>query len=266
MKDIKYVIEELLSKKFMILLEVDTGRYHSLSQIAEKVGITKQGVSEYLKKMKEEGIIEVIEGEYRATVKGVEKLFLHLSQLEKYMEEKRKKLNIIEICSAIAGNDIKKGEKVALFMSNGYLYAFVNKTSSSYAEAIENAKKGEDVAIKNIRGIIDLCLGKISLFSLPSAEKGGAKKVNSVKLKSKIEEINADRIGVMDIVGKVALDNAKIKYDFEFCPINSAIEACQRGLNVILVGEEKEMRHAISLIEEYNSNALDEIKYEVFYF
>ncbi len=262
-KTLNYVIEELLSKKLMILLEVATGKYHNLTQIAEKVGITKQGVSEYLKKMKEDGLIEVVEGEYKATMKGIEKLFSYLSQLEKYMEEKRKKLNIMETCSAIAGNEIKKGEKVALFMKNGYLYAFSNRKSSSYAEAIENAKKGEDVAIKNIRGIIELSLGKIFLFSLPSAEKGGAKRVNIKRLKEKIEKINVDKIGVMGIVGKVALDNAEVKYDFEFCPINSAIEACQKGLNVALVGEKKEIRHAISMIEEYNSNALDEIEYFV---
>lgn len=261
--DISYKIMELLSKRFLILLEIATGDYFSLNQIAEKVGITKQGVSEYLKKMKEDGLIEIVDKKYRVTVKGIELLFSELAELDKYLEEKRKKLNIIECCPAIAGDDIEKGDRVYLFMENGYLYAYKRKKSSAIAEAIESAKKGEDVGIKGVKGIIDLKLGKIHLFALPSIIKGGTKALNHEKLKKEIEKITANKFGVLDIVGKVALDKIGIKCDIEFSPLQSAIEASQRGLNVVLLGDEKEIKYAKAKLDEYNANALEEIEYEV---
>ncbi|HHF55628.1 MAG TPA: winged helix-turn-helix transcriptional regulator [Thermoplasmatales archaeon] len=254
---------ELLPKKFMILLEISTGEYYNLSQIAEKIGITKQGVHEYMKKMREEGLIEIIEGKYRVTVKGVEAIFSYLDKLDRYLEEKKKKLNIMEYSVAIAGDDIKKGEKVYLAMENGYLHAYKSKKTSASATAAENAGKGEDIAIKNIRGIIEYPFGKIHLISLPNIKDGGSKRLEIKKLKKAIEEIKADRIGVSDVVAKVAIEKAGIKYDFEFCPIQTALEAVQKGLTVILLGEEKEIRYAISKIEEYNANALKEIEYEL---
>ena len=259
---ISYKIMELLSKKFLILLEIATGDYFSLNQIAEKVGITKQGVSEYLKKMKEEGLIEVVDKKYRATVKGIEYLFSKLAELDKYLEEKRKKLNIIECCPAIAGDDIEKGDRVYLFMENGYLYAYKRKRSSAMAEAIESARKEEVVGIKGVKGIIELKLGKIHLFALPSIIKG-TKALNLEKLKKEIEKINANKFGVLDVVGKVALDKIGIKCDIEFSPLQSAIEASQRGLNVVLLGEEKEIKYAKAKLDEYNANALEEIEYEL---
>ena len=259
-------MNELLPKRYMILLEVATGEYYNLNQIAEKIGITKQGVYEYMKKMKEDGLIEVVEGRFKATVRGIETLFSYLEQLDKYLEERKRKLNIIQCCAAIAGEDIKKGEKVYLLMKNGYLYAYKNKRTSATAIAAENAKKGEDIAIKSVRGIIELSFGKIYLFSLPSITEGGSKKANLEKLKKALEKIKADKIGIIDVVGRASLEKIKVKYDFEFCPIQTALEIVQKGLNVVLVGEDKEIRYAISKIEEHNVNALEEIKYEVYHF
>lgn len=259
----KIMVKELLSKKFMILIEVATGDYYNLNQIGEKIGITKQGVYEYLKKMREEGLIDIIEGKYKATFKGIETLFSYLNEIDAYLKNKKDKLNLIEGCSAIAGEDIKKDDKVSIFMENGYLYAYKSRKANATANAMEDARKGEDVLIKNIRGIINLQIGKIFLFSLPSANKGGAKKIDTKKLREKIEEIKADRIGIMDVIGKVAIEKAGLKYDIEFSPAQAAIEGVKRGLNIALLGEEKEVRRAIMKIEEYNANSIENIEYEV---
>jgi predicted transcriptional regulator len=253
--------KDLLSKKFLILLEIATDG-ENLSSVAEKIGITKQGVSKYLKEMKEDGLVSIIRNKYKVTMKGIEEIFDGVNSLERYIDEKKKKLNIIRICYAIAGNKIMKGEKVALFMRGGYLYAYSKKNSSAYGIAIKNAKKGESIAITGIEGIINLSFGEIYLFSLPSPEKI-YKKINFEKLREKIEEIGVERIGIIGEIGKIASMKAKIRYDFEFCPVNSAIEAVQKGLKVALIGEENEIRRAISSIEEYNSKSMQEIKYRL---
>ncbi|MBC7080956.1 MAG: ArsR family transcriptional regulator [Thermoplasmatales archaeon] len=253
------MVKDLLSKKFLILLEIATDE-KNLSDIAEKIGITKQGVSKYLKEMKENGLVNVVNGKYKVTVKGIEKIFSSLNSLERYLEEKKKKLNIMKICYAIAGNKIKKGEKVALFMKNGYLYAYSGRISSAYGISTKNVEKGEDVAITGIEGIIELSLGEIYLFPIPSPEK---KKTSFEKLRKKIQEIKVDKVGIIGEIGRIAVKKAKIKHDFEFCPVNSAIEAVQKGLKVALIGEENDIRKAILSIEDYNSKSTKEIKYHL---
>ena len=106
--------EKSLSTKMLILLEISTGHYSQLSPIAEKIGITKQAVSDYLKKMREEGLVLIMNGEHRASVKGVELLHSQLLELNEFLDKKIQRLNIIENCAAIAGNEIQKGEKVGL--------------------------------------------------------------------------------------------------------------------------------------------------------
>ena len=77
-----------------------------------------------------------------------------------------------------------------------------------------------------------------------------------------ISEIAADKTGVTDIIGRVALEKVNLPYDFEYGAVQTALEMAQRGLNVILVGERREIQNAIAKIEEYNASALDEITYK----
>ncbi len=259
-------MNEILPRKYMILLEVAGGDYHTLDQIAERIGITKQGVHEYMKRMREEGLIENVRGKYRATVKGVETLFSYLENLEKYLEEKKRRLNMMEYSIAIADDEIRKGDKVHLFMKEGYLHAAKtvrDVKGKATAEAAHDAGKDEDVAVKKIKGIIELSLGRIYLIMLPSAIKGGSRKVNIEKIREFVEEVKADRIGVTDVIGKTVMKKAGIEMDFEFCAIDTAIEMAQKGLNVILAGEEKEIRYAVSKIEGHNAESIEEITYSL---
>ena len=259
------MVSDILSKKLLILMEIATGNYTKLDQIAERVGITKQAVSDYVKKMKKEGMINVSNGYYRVTPMGIDILFEKIDRIERYINERKKKLQMIEIFSAIAGNDIRKGNKVALFMKNGFLYAYASKKSTCYAVAIENAKKGEDVALTKAEGIIDMKVGKIYLAMLPPPQQGGSKSIDYGTLKKVMEKIKPDKIACLDIIGKIAFKKMDIESSFEFAPIEASINACERGLNVLLAGAEDEIRQAIARIEDYNSGAIEKISYEIVY-
>jgi len=64
-----------LITELLILLDVINNPHVKLKNIAEKLDITVQGASEYLRRMRKEGFIQNIGGEYKATKKGIE--FLH---------------------------------------------------------------------------------------------------------------------------------------------------------------------------------------------
>ncbi len=258
--------EKSLSTKMLILLEISIGHYSQLSPIAEKIGITKQAVSDYLKKMRKEGLVLIMNGEYRASVKGVELLHSQLLELKEFLDKKIQRLNIIENCAAIAGNEIQKGEKIGLFMENGELIAYQGKKSSSIGIAMRDAKKGEDVPIKNMEGIVEHKMGKIHLIELPSPAEGGTRACDIEKICKWIEMQKIDRIGASDVVAKALLKKLRKPYDFEFACAHAVIEAAQKGLNVLLLGWGEGIKKAISDIEEFNASSPERIQYKLISF
>jgi len=259
----KLLRDKSLSTQLLILLEVATSHHSRLTTIAEKIGVTKQAVSEYIRKMREEGLIHTINGEYRATMQGIQFLHSRLIELKKFLDTSMKKLEIIEKSSAIAGNDIRKGQKLGLFMEKGNLVAYSNRPSPSTGTAMNDAARGEDVAIKDMEGIVKHEIGKIYLIELPSPDDGGTRALKMEKLEAAINKIKPDKIGFYGAVARAALKKIGMKGDFEFAPSDAAIDAAQRGLDVAFLGCGEGVKKTLSEIEEFNSSSGERIYYEI---
>src|SRR5207249_1770849 len=63
-----------VTTRLLFLFEVTTTRHTRLRTIAERLGMTVQGVSEYANGLQVDGLLVLADGEYRATKKGVELL------------------------------------------------------------------------------------------------------------------------------------------------------------------------------------------------
>jgi len=259
----KLLRDKSLSTQLLILLEVATGHHSRLTTIAEKIGVTKQAVSEYIKKMKEEGLIHTINGEYRATMQGIQFLHSWLIELKKFLDTSMQKLDIIESGAAIAGNNIKKGQKVGLFMENGNLVAYSRRDSPSTGIAMTDAFRGEDVSITDMEGIVEHEIGRIYLIELPSPDDGGTRALKIEKLKNTMNKIKPDKIGFHGAVARAALGKVGMTGDFEFAPSDAAIDAAQRGLDVAFLGCGEGVKKMISEIEEFNNSSGERIYYEV---
>ncbi len=75
---------------------------------------------------------------------------------------------------ALAREDLKKGETVWLKMDEGILYAGKEETPA-YAEVLHDAKKGQDVALVSLGGVIELEPGFIVIIKLPTINQGGSR-------------------------------------------------------------------------------------------
>mgnify|MGYP003681896344 CR=1 FL=1 len=255
--------DKSLSTRLLILSEITSGRYSHLSPIAQKLGITIQAVSDYLKKLREDGFVQHINGEYKATMDGVEFLHHEFLELKKFIDLKMDELSIIENCVAIAKTEIKKGEKAGLYMEDGILVAYAGKKSSSMGIAMRDALKGEDVPLKNLEGVMEHEIGKIYFIEVPSSLEGGSRTAKKQGIQKLLEEIRPNRIGVMGVVAKSIMEKIGKKYDFEFALAESAIEMAQCGLTVALIGSSEKIREGILKIENFNSSSLDKIRYNV---
>jgi len=251
------------STTLLILLEITTGRHTKLKTIAEKLGITVQGVSEYLRGMIKDGLVLHVRGEYRATNKGVELLHQNFLEIKDFVDESMKKLEIVNVCAAIAGSDIKKNDEVGLFMESGMLTGYPNKKASSMGTAISSAKKGEDVGIKDLEGIVALKPGKLWVVELPGISAGGSRSVPLEKVNELCHKTNCDRIAALDIVAFSLIKKLNLKCHIEFAATKASLEALQKGLDVMVFGSEDETNRFVPRINEFNATSPKKIKYKL---
>lgn len=222
--------------RFQILAEIAKNQPHLRQKdIAEKLGITVQAVSENIKSLTDEGFVEIREDtvRYHITKRGIEKLKKEAVDLRKYAEQVVETMNTYKsIWPAIAESELKTGEEVWLKMENGTLYATKNKTSAK-AEVLQGGLKGEDIALTKLEGTIELKTGNVTIIRLPTINQGGSRICNLDKI-LEIYKGGFDRVGVMGTISKAVTDKLNISPDFEFATPYATIAASKRGLNVLV--------------------------------
>src|SRR5207247_7407821 len=129
--------------QLLILLETSM-RHHAVQRtIAEALGMTVQGVSEYLRAMERERLVQVADGEYRPTIEGVRVLHERFRGLRDFVDRASKGLSIIDVTAGIAGNEIERGETVGLFMKGGSHIAYARIASPSCGHWLGAAQSGD---------------------------------------------------------------------------------------------------------------------------
>src|SRR5574341_980513 len=161
--------------KFQILVEISAHQPDvRQKEIADKIGITPQAVSEYIKDLAAEGFL-FSDGRvrYRVTKKGVDWVLEKAVELKKYsryiMEDV---ISHVSVATAIAKERFNKGDKVALRMENGLLYAGSWEGDVS-GITISDADEGEDVGVTDLKGMINFPPVSITIGKVPRVERGG---------------------------------------------------------------------------------------------
>ena len=166
---------EILQKRgalthFQILGEISK-QEPNLKQkdLAERLGITIQAVSENIKTLTELGYITSKDGRapYKITQKGINKVKKDAITLRKYSDSVLETMTYYKSTwPAIAKEDLKEGDEVGLYMEDGRLYASINAQTDAYADVILDTKKGFDVALTNLKGTIEIKESKILIITL----------------------------------------------------------------------------------------------------
>ncbi|MCK9151643.1 MarR family transcriptional regulator [Methanobacterium alcaliphilum] len=243
--------------RFQILGEIARSQPHLRQKdIADKMGITVQAVSENIKGLIDEGFVESGAGrsKYKITKRGIERLKKEAVLLRKYADEVLGVMNSYKsIWPAIANEDLKSGDEVGLFMDGGTLYATKSlysskENTSAYAEVLNDALKGEDVALAGLGGTIQLDPGNVVILTLPTIDDGGSRACD-VKKVMEIYEKGFDRVGIMGTVSRGLVDKVGIKVDFEFATPQASVAAAKRGLNVLVFAVGKMTNSIIRRLE-----------------
>lgn len=243
---------------FQILGEVSKNEYHLRQKdIAERLDITVQAVSENIKTLVDEGYISSQEGRapYKITQKGLTKVKKDAVLLKKYADDVLEIMNYYKsIWPAIASEDMEIGDEVSLYMNNGLLYAKLNSNDNTnsddnstehrgaIAKVLESVSKGDDVPLSSLHGNIYLSEGQVVIITLPTINQGGSRATDLDIIKNIYEnglsrwgeDSGFDKVAVMGTISHVVPNKLNIPYEIEFAVAQSTIAATRKGLNVLV--------------------------------
>jgi putative transcriptional regulator len=242
--------DKATATKLQILIEIAAGQPDiQQKDIAKKLSITPQWVSEYTIKFIKEGLI-ISEGrsKYRITAEGVDWIMKLLRELRDYFTTAEKAVRNIAISAAIANCDIAQGQQISLIMKDGMLYADTYNGQGAKGTAVSDAKAGEDIGISNVEGIVDLEQGKVTILKVPGLQRGGSRNVDLARLG---KEISGEGIvGAIGIEAITALKQIGSEPNYTYGTKEAITEAAQSGLSSVVVCVDDEIPDLLQTLGE----------------
>jgi putative transcriptional regulator len=257
---------ELIRKKsrltrMLILRELVVGNHKDQRSIADAIGITPQAVSEYLKRMEEEGIVILDPRPPRTTVKGVDILQHDLLQLKDYIDRSIEGLEIVRSTDAIAASRIKRGDRLRIFMRDGFLHCEQGDKGPSTGVAENDGEIDDIVMISGLSGVVDVPEAKLLFVELtPARSGGGSVRIDREMFERVKEGFCADgspRVAVLDQEAASLMIRSGLDYDLELPRAPTIAGTIERGIPLICLGTP----HSISRI--FTSQELSSERYKI---
>jgi putative transcriptional regulator len=252
-----------LSTKVLILYEMMREPGVGQRDLAVTLDVTPQAVSDYLKHMEQEGLVEREGRAVRPTMVGFQFLQEHLQELGDFTFRAMRDINVINSCAALAGEDLKEGDRVVLELREGNIVALKGKWGPSTGVASRDAKAGEDVAVQELEGMMEHRPGSVSIASLPSSIEGGTASADLDGLAARLEDGTSDVVAAVDPVGLVAARKLGFETDIRFGVDRGTIDAAMRGLDVLVLGARDTVGQVVDAVEAHNKRSEIRINYSI---
>lgn len=249
------------STRVLFLHEVTANRHTRLRTIAERLGMTVQGAADYAHALEADGLLVVSDGEYRATKRGISLLQSRLRELRAFVDQASRSTAFVETTAALAGAAIRRGDRVGLFMEDGYLMAYPDRTSTSMGVAAEDAAKGERVPVRGLEGIVSLRPGRVTIVRVGPAALAPGRPVPSSAQRI-LPRARKAIVASMDVTGLAAARRLGLRPRIEFGVLPAVIQAAEQGVNVVVFLPEERAAEAAQAIESANAELEDKIPYE----
>jgi len=239
-----------LTTRFQILVEVAANQPNiQQKDIARKLGITSQAVSEYVNGLVNDGwLASDGRSRYRVTREGVNWVLKAFRELGRYSSFVEKAVTNITVCAAIADCDLSQGQVVGLEMKDGLLFATGVARKGVKGVATSDASKGEDVGVSDIEGMVELAIGKLTILKVPDIQSGGSKQVDLARLERELKRRGL--IGAIGIEALAALRRIGLEPHYFYGVTEAAIEAARSSLPFLIVCVDDEVPHLLTRLGE----------------
>jgi len=235
--------------RFQVLVEIAEHQPSIRQQeIAEKLGVTPQAISEYIRVLVEDGLISAEgRGRYYVTHKGVEWVINNAEMIEGYARHVRRDIiHQVVTWAAIADTDLKKGDAVGVYMKGGWLYAG-KKPQTAMGKVVNDADEGDDVGVARLAGIIEHTEGKITVAKIPRIERGGSSAVNLDKLKILVKDTEV--IGAVGLEAYLSLKKIDVTPNMFYGAREGVIEAAFHGMRCLMLIVDEEFTDFLKRME-----------------
>ena len=239
-----------LATKFQILVEIAANQPNIQQRdIARRLNITPQAISEYIKGLIKEGsLTSKGRSRYKVTTEGVNRVLKALRELRDYSSFAVKAVANISVSAAVADCNLSQGQTVGLKMKDGLLFATDTMGEGAKGIAVSNAREGKDVGISEIEGIVELDIRKITILKVPDIQGGGSKSVDLTRLKKEIS--NRGLVGAIGIEALVALRQIGTEPDCFYGVKEAVVEAAYTGLSPVVVCVDNQTSDLLQRLEE----------------
>ncbi|MDD1741729.1 MAG: MarR family transcriptional regulator [Methanotrichaceae archaeon] len=238
------------SSRFQILVEIAAHQPNlRQKEVAERLGVTPQAISEYIKELAADGLVTT-DGRmrYNITKEGVEWLLESAAELKRYARVVMEEIIChVSVWTALADEDLAEGERVSLEMREGLLFANRKKNIEATGVTISDAYRGEDVGVSDLRGLINLEEGRITVCKVPRIQLGGSRKADLESLKNLFDENKM--VCCLGIEALVALRKLGKDPDVMFGAKESSIEAAYHGISSIIVSVDEQVPNILNRLE-----------------
>ena len=225
----------------------------SRKDIARRIGVTSQAVSEYVNGLEKDGwITSDGRSRYRVTRDGVNWILKELRELRRYSTFVEEAVTNVTVCAAVADCNLSKGQAVGLVMRDGLLFAIEHVGKGARGIVTADARREEDVGVSDIEDIVELAMGKVTILKVPDIQRGGSKSADITKLKKELGK--EELVGAIGIEALVALRRAGVEPRYIYGVTEAAIEAAHSGLSFLVVCTGSE---APPLLERLGKENLD---------
>jgi putative transcriptional regulator len=254
MGEISFMVEILQNQnsatRFRVMVEIVANQPNiQQKQIAGRLEITPQAVSDYIKQLLKDGLL-ISEGrsKYRLSIEGIDWMIKQIRTTKEYLAQAEQLIGNVRISGAIAETAIRKGQGVGLLMKDGMLFATSDDCVAAQGTAESDAGPGEDVGISNIQGIIELTVGVVTIAELPAIQRGGSARTNLDKLSHEIGRHKP--IIAIGVEAITALQRIDSKPDYTYAATEVTIDAARLGLSPLVICIDDETPFIIRRLEE----------------
>jgi predicted transcriptional regulator len=246
--------------RVLILATLEARPTATLSDVAETLGVTVQAISAHAQEMARQGLLELSEGSYRPTAKGRQVLHEGVRQLRDAVTALADPLDVIQVASAVAAAPIAAGQEVGLFMADGELEARPSANAPSRGRAAAGAKPGDEVIVAELKGMVKLEPGHLTVVSLPGPAEGGIARVDAARLRKLLAGYRPRKVGAhgtgAHILARRLVGEGLPSLDFAFAADRACFNAAERGLDVLLLVTRDRLSEVMQAFERLNAATL----------
>ena len=248
--------------ELLIMIEILQAPSVRLKDIADKLDITVQAVSQYVSEMKKEGLVADKGADLRPTRKGMQITQEHFTGLKDQVDSILRRVSVIDRCIAIAGKTLEKGKAVGLVMEDGMLMAYPESKAASTGQALESAAEGDDVLVGQLEGIVDMDLGELLIVEAPAPLDGGSKSASIDRTRGKVESFSPGLLVAGDTTGSALLMKTSGEFFTIHAPIESAMSALSKGVDVVFCGTRESVDRMLEAVSTLKKESGYEIKWK----